>query len=112
MSKIDPQQVFSLTSALEKIPGPEGQRFTEVFRRGSLVVELYAPRYQDPQLPHLRDEIYIVQEGRGTFYNGKRRLPFSPGDLLFVPAGVEHRFEDFTNDLILWVIFFGPEKHI
>lgn len=109
MSTTSSQQHFTLTSALEKIPGPEGERFTEVFRRGDLVVELFAPRNQDLQLPHTRDEIYIVQEGRGTFFNGGRRQPFSPGDLLFVPSGVEHRFEDFTNDLILWVIFFGTQ---
>jgi hypothetical protein len=26
-----------------------------------------------------------------------------------VPAGVEHRFEQFTDDLAVWVVFFGPE---
>jgi hypothetical protein len=28
---------------------------------------------------------------------------------LFVPAGAEHRFEDFTDDLTVWVVFYGPE---
>ena len=28
-------------------------------------------------------------------FNGPDRHPFGPGDVLFVPAGVEHRFEDF-----------------
>jgi mannose-6-phosphate isomerase-like protein (cupin superfamily) len=37
------------------------------------------------------------------------RLRFSPGDLLFVWAGVEHRFEEFTDDLAVWVVFYGPE---
>jgi hypothetical protein len=30
------------------------------------------------------------------------------GDLLFVAAGAEHRFEDFTDDLAVWVVFYGP----
>jgi len=28
---------------------------------------------------------------------------------LFVHAGVEHRFEEFTNDLSMWVVFWGPD---
>ena len=32
-----------------------------------------------------------------------------PGDLLFVPARVPHRFDNFTDDLVVWVIFYGPE---
>ena len=55
------------------------------------------------------DEVYVVVEGRGQFRNGDTRHPFGPGDLLFVPAGVVHRFEDFTDDLAVWVIFYGPE---
>ena len=31
------------------------------------------------------------------------------GDLLFVPAHVEHRFERFSDDFRTWVIFFGPQ---
>jgi len=28
--------------------------------------------------------------------------------LLFVPAGVEHRFEHFSEDFSTWVVFYGP----
>ena len=37
------------------------------------------------------------------------RADFGPGDVLFVPAGVTHRFENFTADLTVWVVFYGPE---
>jgi len=29
--------------------------------------------------------------------------------VLFVPAGVEHRFTRFTPDFVTWVIFYGPK---
>ena len=29
--------------------------------------------------------------------------------LLFVKAGHEHRFENFTDDFATWVIFYGPD---
>ena len=33
-----------------------------------------------------------------------------PADVLWTdPAGVEHRFEEFTEDLLVWVVFYGPE---
>jgi mannose-6-phosphate isomerase-like protein (cupin superfamily) len=38
-----------------------------------------------------------------------RRETFGPGDFLFAPAGVEHRFEDFSKDFATWVLFYGPE---
>ena len=35
--------------------------------------------------------------------------PFEAGDVLFAPAYAEHRFLDFSDDLSVWVIFYGPE---
>ncbi len=101
---------FTAAELQRQLPGPAGQRFAVAFERGSLSVELYAPRGSDPQQPHTRDEVYVVVSGRGDFANGAERHAFAPGDLLFVPAGVEHRFEQFTEDLAVWVVFFGPEE--
>lgn len=81
---------------------------TSALRHGSLRAGLYAPRGADPQQPHDRDEVYIVARGNGWFVNADTRYRFSPGDFLFVPAGVSHRFEDFGDDLAVWVIFYGP----
>lgn len=98
-----------LADGLARIPGPGGERFASVFERGSLSVEVYAPRGRDPQKPHTRDEVYIVVEGSGTFLCADAREPFGPGDFLFAPAGVPHSFQDFSDDLTVWVIFYGPE---
>ena len=95
--------------ALSRLPGARGERFVPVFGHGTLVVELYAPRGHDPQTPHTRDEVYVVISGSGRFYDGTERRPFSPGDCMFVAAGVEHRFEDFTDDVAVWVMFYGRE---
>lgn len=84
------------------------KRFVEVLRHGSMSVEWYAPDQIDPQQPHAQDELYVIMSGTGMFLNGNERHPFGPGDVLFVPAGVEHRFFDFTDDFGTWVIFYGP----
>lgn len=99
----------SIPEALALLPDAEGQRFAKVLGHGSLVVEIYAPRGTDPQQPHTRDELYVVVAGGGHFVNGHARHPFAAGDVLFVPAGIAHRFEDFTEDLVVWVVFYGPE---
>jgi mannose-6-phosphate isomerase-like protein (cupin superfamily) len=95
--------------ALAKLPGPNGERWAIVLEHGTLEVEIYAPRRRDPQNPHTRDELYVVVAGSGEFVNGGGRQKFGPGDALFVPARVPHRFENFTDDLVVWVVFYGPE---
>ena len=95
--------------AFEKLPPEGGTRFVSTFEHGTLSVELYAPRGHDPQTPHTRDEVYVVVSGTGTFFHGGKREPFGPGDFLFVEAGLEHRFENFSDDFATWVLFYGPE---
>jgi mannose-6-phosphate isomerase-like protein (cupin superfamily) len=107
--ELEDRRQVTVKEALDYLPGPKGERFAAVLEHGSLVVEIYAPRGHDPQTPHTRDEVYIVIGGSGYFVNGETREPFGAGDLLFVPAGITHRFEDFTDDLKVWVIFYGPE---
>ena len=87
----------------------DGKPFVRLFTHGSLEVEVYRPVDRDLQVPHARDEVYVVIAGRGTFVCDGERTPFGPGSLLFVPAGIEHRFEDFTDDFSTWVLFYGPQ---
>ena len=107
----DPDTIIRISAVegLANLPGPQGERSAAVFEHGSLVVKVYAPRGIDPQTPHPRDEVYVVVEGSGDFVSGEIRQPFGPHDFLFAPAGVAHRFENFTNDLVVWVLFYGPE---
>lgn len=100
---------LTLKAALDRLPGPARDWYVEAFKHATLSVGLYAPRPADPQTPHTQDEVYIVMTGAGEFLAGGRTEPFGPGDVLFAPAGVEHRFSNFTDDLVLWVIFYGPE---
>lgn len=83
--------------------------FVELFAHGSLLVEMYKPDQVDQQIPHMRDEIYVVISGTGEFEKGSKKVAFKPGDFIFVPAGIEHRFVNFTNDFTTWVFFYGPE---
>jgi len=104
----------TLAELLAQIPGipsaewPDGERYAEAFRHGSMSVGYYAPVGDDPQRPHDQDEIYIVHGGEGEIVIAGERRAVSVGDVLFVGAGVLHRFENFTPDFRAWAVFWGP----
>ena len=98
----DQPWAFSLGEARANLPDdPEVFRFWYGLRHGTMKVGLYAPRERDTQGPHKQDELYIVASGTGTFVKAGQTRPFAVGDVLFVEAGVEHRFETFSDDFAL-----------
>jgi mannose-6-phosphate isomerase-like protein (cupin superfamily) len=99
-----------LRSLLDALPdGPEAVRARYGVRHGTMRAGVYAPRGQDTQGPHDQDELYVVACGSGAFLKNGERTPFAAGDLIFVEAAAEHRFEAFTDDFAAWVIFWGPK---
>ena len=83
--------------------------FTVMMKHGSMSIEYFAPKGIDTQTPHKQDELYIIIQGQSTFYRNEERISCKKNDVLFVPAGMEHRFEDFSADFATWVIFYGPD---
>jgi mannose-6-phosphate isomerase-like protein (cupin superfamily) len=85
--------------------------YLEFVRSGSLSVGLYALRAGevDRQQPHLEDEVYVAMRGRSRFTAGNDVRDVNPGDVIFVAAGVPHRFHDIADDLELVVVFAPPE---
>jgi mannose-6-phosphate isomerase-like protein (cupin superfamily) len=102
----DPVTIVS-PSAAAAMPRPPDNLATPILKRQGVETEYYAPRGLDPQTPHDRDELYFVARGSGWFVTGDQRHRFSAGDLIFVPAHAEHRFEEFSDDFATWVVFFG-----
>jgi quercetin dioxygenase-like cupin family protein len=99
---------LTIDFAKQELAAQEGP-FKLLFQHGTLEVEFYAPQETDRQQPHKRDEIYVIASGSGEFINGETRQPVEVGEVLFVAAGVEHRFVDFSDDFATWVFFYGPE---
>jgi mannose-6-phosphate isomerase-like protein (cupin superfamily) len=87
---------------------PPGNLALPVFAHGTLEVEWYAPGTVDGQLPHDRDEVYVVARGTAAFWNGETRRNVAAGTFLFVAARRPHRFELMSPDFGVWVFFYGP----
>lgn len=82
--------------------------FARLLEKDTFDVSIYKPDKVDLQSPHVRDELYVVVSGSGRFRCDGEIQPVGVSDVLFVAAGVEHRFEDFTDDFSTWVVFLGP----
>lgn len=103
---------MSREQGLSALPGPDPQdpTFATVFKTDATEALIYAPNKVDLQEPHDRDEYYFIIRGHGDFINGEVRHSFETGDIIFVPAYQPHRFVDFSDDLAVWVVFYGPTK--
>ncbi|MBA3593060.1 MAG: cupin domain-containing protein [Polaromonas sp.] len=109
----------SIDQTLKRLPGapagvyPEGVPFAQVLAHGSMSVEVFAPGSnqdrRDRQQPHTQDELYFVHSGRGEIIINGQGFDAVAGDAFFVAAGAQHRFENFSNDFVTWVVFYGPQ---
>ena len=64
---------------------------------------------KDPQSPHAEDEVYVILRGRARIRLGEEDRPVVPGSVVYVPAGLEHRFHDIDEDLEALVLFAPAE---
>jgi mannose-6-phosphate isomerase-like protein (cupin superfamily) len=88
-----------------------GKQWLEFIRHESLSAGLYVipAGGVDPQQPHTEDEMYYVISGRGKFFCGGQEADVTAGTTLFVAKGVEHRFHDIAEELVIMVFFAPPE---
>jgi mannose-6-phosphate isomerase-like protein (cupin superfamily) len=96
----------AITSLEKQVPQP----FIRLLHHGELEVEYYKPDKVDKQLPHDKDELYVIASGSGQFIREENRYVVKEKDVLFVKAGQKHRFENFTDDFATWVIFYGLKR--
>jgi len=88
---------------------PAAMRFAYVLKHGTMKLGLYAQTDVDRQQPHAQDELYVIASGKADFLREDQRVACAQGDVLFVEAGVVHRFETMSPDFAAWVVFWGPE---
>lgn len=99
-------EAFELSRLLEQRRESD-QLFLEFLNVGTLSAGIYEldAGTADPQRPHTEAEIYYVLDGRGQIRVGDEDRTLGPGSIVFVEAGIEHRFHSILERLTLLVIF-------
>lgn len=100
-------EIFELIAEQEQ----SGKNYVEFLRAPALSVGLYAlpAGGVDPQQPHTEDEVYYIINGKGSIFVADENREVKPGSIIFVAAGVEHRFHSITEDLKI-LVFFAPAE--
>lgn len=102
---------FFAISELEIQRTKAQKRYLEFLRIPAMSAGVYvlAAGGTDPQSPHKEDELYYVVRGRARMRAGDQDQPVAAGNVIFVAAGVEHRFYDIAEDLAV-LVFFAPAE--
>lgn len=95
------------TADLLKRRRESGALYCEFLNVPSMRLGIYelAAGSDAPQRPHDQDEMYYAISGRARIRVADEDSPVERGSVIFVPAGVPHRFHSITEDLTLLVAF-------
>ncbi|KJY39629.1 MULTISPECIES: cupin domain-containing protein [Streptomyces] len=85
--------------------------YLQFLRERNMSVGLYSldAGQSDPQQPHRQDEVYFVVSGRASITVGEETTTVANGSVVYVPAGVPHKFHHITEPLKVLVVFSPPE---
>jgi mannose-6-phosphate isomerase-like protein (cupin superfamily) len=90
-----------------------GHDFAEFFRAPSgtlsMTIAFWPAGGEDPQEPHAEDEVYYVASGRGRIKVAEDDREVLAGSVVYVAAGVEHRFHSIEDDMQV-VVFWSPPR--
>lgn len=102
----EPFAAFELGDLLAKRQESE-RSYLPFLSRKTLSTGIYhlAKGTKDLQKPHAFDEIYYVIRGKSRFEADGKEVAVKPGSILFVAAGIEHRFLAIEEDLTVLVFF-------
>jgi mannose-6-phosphate isomerase-like protein (cupin superfamily) len=104
--RFDPQELFTQLPLPPTPRWPDGVWDVEPFEKNGVRLVFFAPKGRDYQDRHDEDEFYFIIRGSGELVIGDQRHTCSAGDAFFVEAGREHHFENFSDDLAAWAVFF------
>lgn len=104
-------EAFEIGQLLDRL-SQSNRAYLEFLKVPALSAGLYSLQTgeKDNQPPHTEDEVYYVVSGKAAFVGGNQTLQVQAGSVLFVEAGLEHRFFDITEDLKV-LVFFAPAEY-
>lgn len=105
-----PAPLWLSLDAARRLPLPPDRLSAEAFGAGDVEVRFAAIAAAGMQVPHERDEFYVITSGTGRYRIDDAEVAVGPGDLLFAAAHAPHGFVERSGDFSEWVVFYGPVK--
>jgi mannose-6-phosphate isomerase-like protein (cupin superfamily) len=104
-------EAFEMGQLLDRL-NQSDRLYLEFLRVPALSAGLYSlpAGARDSQQPHTEDEVYYIVSGKAAFAGGDKTYQVQAGSVLFVEAGLEHRFFDIVEDLKA-LVFFAPAEY-
>ncbi|HXZ31519.1 MAG TPA: cupin domain-containing protein [Terriglobales bacterium] len=104
-------RTFYQLSELEKQRNQTGKPYLEFLRIPEMSAGVYVlpAGGTDWQSPHKEDELYYVVRGKARMNIGAEDQPVGEGSVIFVASGIEHRFHDISEELMV-LVFFAPAE--
>ena len=111
MDRAGSKSRFFQLAEIERQQAEGGRAYLEFLRVPAMSAGLYVlpAGGTDPQSPHKEDEMYYVICGRARMRVGSEDQVVSSGSVVFVGAGVDHRFYDIEEELAV-LVFFAPAE--
>jgi quercetin dioxygenase-like cupin family protein len=107
----DPDVMFMHTGSVTEEHARRGKPHIECLRVASMSAGVYVltAGSTDGQSPHRQDELYYVLHGNARMRAGAQDQAVRAGSIIFIAAGVEHRFYDIEEEIALLVLFAPAE---
>jgi mannose-6-phosphate isomerase-like protein (cupin superfamily) len=105
-------KTFDHLSELDQRRTQAGKLYHEFLRVPAMSAGIYVlpAGSTDSQSPHKEDELYYVLHGKARMKVGSEDQAVAQGNVIFVAAGVEHRFYDIKEELAV-LVFFAPAEN-
>jgi mannose-6-phosphate isomerase-like protein (cupin superfamily) len=103
-------KVYELSQLAGKLEN-EGGYFLDFLKIRNLeagIIVLH-PNEDDTQEPHSDDELYYVIKGNARMEMGQKKIEVKEGSIIFIPAGLKHRFYGNSEDLFVLYVFAAKE---
>lgn len=99
-------QAFELSQELTRHQH-QNSLYSEFLTTPNLSVGLYElpSGDNDPQQPHTEDEVYIILRGKGKIRVSEDVRDVAPGSVVYITAGVKHKFFNIIETITMLVIF-------
>lgn len=102
----NPDQPINLTAAVDLAGLLNGRGVTQVLTGARLTFGIHGPDGLEavPETSEA-DTLYVIIAGYGVLCcSDGERIEFTAGDVMFVPAGAEHRFDEIGPKFVMWRI--------